>query len=382
MQLAFSVGGNHLVSGKGGNQYGAFAIKGRENNGVISLVCTNKNGDFPMELSWHGEVLKGTAARQNGIVIFSKITPADFKWMKETPDMIVPSTNSPRPTYIAEASAELQFTPAVDSLPGGSRVMSPKIQRVREAPRNNGMGENDKELLQWLQTELNKRYGNLTLAFERIDDNKTQILTVTKLARALSEFGLSRRQAEGLFRRLTYLAHCEKRGALTLQDWLNAFSRNSSENRGEENCHPENPLLASLDTMLAATRAGSDSSRSMLAQTSVLQSTTVVGPAAVVPAAVAPVAVAPTAVVPTAAASNQHAPRLGASGMSSLLDHRESPPRVGLGASGMSSLVDHSKAQQQPAPVPRGLGASGMSSLLDHSNAQPTAVVPVATAPK
>jgi len=106
------------------------------------------------------------------------------------------------------------------------------------------------DMVAWLKTELHKRYGSLAVAFESIDDNGTQILTVKKLSRALNDFGVSRRHSEVIFKKLTQLAHCEMRGALALEDWLKAFGGD----QGEENSHPENPLGASLETILQATR--------------------------------------------------------------------------------------------------------------------------------
>lgn len=117
--------------------------------------------------------------------------------------------------------------------------------------QNGGVSLEEQEMLRWLKSELTNRFGNLTIAFERIDDNKTQILTVTKLARSLSDFGVSRRQSEALFRRLTQLAQCERLGVLSLQDWLNAFH----ENHTVGTFRAENPLLTSLDSIIANARA-------------------------------------------------------------------------------------------------------------------------------
>jgi hypothetical protein len=107
--------------------------------------------------------------------------------------------------------------------------------------------DNNGQMLLWIATELCQRYGNLTSAFQQVDDNKSEIITVTKLTRALSGFGIDRQTAEALFKRLVELASCEMKGALELRDWLAAFS---CLRRGEEQRSPGNPLLASLDSML------------------------------------------------------------------------------------------------------------------------------------
>jgi len=70
---------------------------------------------------------------------------------------------------------------------------------------------------------INERFGNLTLAFDHFDDNKSKILTATKLKDAFARVGWSRQLAETMFNRLLQQAGCVQRGALALEDWLRAF---------------------------------------------------------------------------------------------------------------------------------------------------------------
>jgi len=109
------------------------------------------------------------------------------------------------------------------------------------------------------RTYLEQRYGSIRAAFLQMDDNRTDIITVTKLVRNLDLLGINRHPAESLFRQLVSIAGCEKRGALNLQDWLRAFG----VDHGEENCRRENPLplLASIDAVIAERRAAAVPSR-------------------------------------------------------------------------------------------------------------------------
>jgi len=80
-----------------------------------------------------------------------------------------------------------------------------------------------KETIRWIRRQLEHQHGDLATAFSKIDDNTTRQITVTKLTKALDEYGVARHLTESLFRRLSQLAQCRKRGALTLQDWLAAW---------------------------------------------------------------------------------------------------------------------------------------------------------------
>lgn len=73
--LAFSVdSASAQVYGKGFNKHGPFAITGTESNDRLKIVVTNYHGDCWMDLMWRGEVLEGSAERNNGDVTFKSST--------------------------------------------------------------------------------------------------------------------------------------------------------------------------------------------------------------------------------------------------------------------------------------------------------------------
>jgi Mg-chelatase subunit ChlD len=104
---------------------------------------------------------------------------------------------------------------------------------------------------------LEHQHGDLRTAFHKFDDSRTQRITKTKLSKGLDSLGIARPTAESIFKRLAVLSHCEMRGDLGLEDWLIAFEFGT----GEKTCI-EQPLLASIDAMLAQRHAEAQSWRS------------------------------------------------------------------------------------------------------------------------
>lgn len=111
--------------------------------------------------------------------------------------------------------------------------------------------KNYEGMVVWLKIYFCKQYGDLTVAFHQIADSMSHIITVTKLAKALSDHGVSRHVTEALFKKLVELAHCEMCGFLVLQDWLKAFSAIGNI---QESAHAENPLLSSLNYVCSPAR--------------------------------------------------------------------------------------------------------------------------------
>lgn len=74
-----------------------------------------------------------------------------------------------------------------------------------------------------LRRDMENRYGSIQAAFQAIDDNNSNLITVSKLLRNMDQFGITRFVGEDLFRQLVKLAGCEKCGAMNFQDWCRAF---------------------------------------------------------------------------------------------------------------------------------------------------------------
>jgi len=80
------------------------------------------------------------------------------------------------------------------------------------------------DCMEWVRARLEEREGSINQAFHLIDNNKTGRITCAQTITALEMYaGLSKSTATHVFRRLTQLASCERRGCLTLQDWNSAF---------------------------------------------------------------------------------------------------------------------------------------------------------------
>jgi len=104
-----------------------------------------------------------------------------------------------------------------------TRVQSePPTQRPSSA-RSQKSGIWKVTSLQGLRQNLETQHGNLMGAFRHIDDNKSGHITMTEMISGLSEIGLSRREAETVFRRLQGLSHSQGTGSLTLSNWLAGF---------------------------------------------------------------------------------------------------------------------------------------------------------------
>jgi len=81
------------------------------------------------------------------------------------------------------------------------------------------------EQMDWLRAQLEEHDGDLIRSFHRLDDTCSKSLTLTKMIGGLAELGITRSQAQTIFRRLAHLSNSEKRGSLSLQDWLTAFDK-------------------------------------------------------------------------------------------------------------------------------------------------------------
>jgi hypothetical protein len=77
--------------------------------------------------------------------------------------------------------------------------------------------------LQWIRSTLAAKHGDLTAAFHSMDGNRTKTISVSRLTTGMQDLGVSRLLSEAVFRKLCQMACCEKRGALSLQDWHRAF---------------------------------------------------------------------------------------------------------------------------------------------------------------
>lgn len=121
---------------------------------------------------------------------------------------------------LSGASNEPQAEPSASPA-----LMSPKRSNSRA---NNGTfiwrSADLTDCMEWVRARLEEREGSIHQAFHLIDNNKTGRITCAQTITALEMYaGLSKSTATHVFRRLTQLASCERRGCLTLQDWNSAF---------------------------------------------------------------------------------------------------------------------------------------------------------------
>mmetsp|Transcript_56599 Transcript_56599/g.127431 ORF Transcript_56599/g.127431 Transcript_56599/m.127431 type:complete len:128 (-) Transcript_56599:68-451(-) len=80
--------------------------------------------------------------------------------------------------------------------------------------------------MEWLRARLEAREGSIAQAFHLFDNNKSGRVTCGELISAMElHVGLSQTMAAHVFRRLTHLARCERKGCLTKQDWIAGFAQ-------------------------------------------------------------------------------------------------------------------------------------------------------------
>jgi hypothetical protein len=78
--------------------------------------------------------------------------------------------------------------------------------------------------LQWIRASLVKEHGDLTAAFNAMDQARSNSLTTSMLTTGLQFRGISQLLTETIFEKLCYLAGSEG-GVLSLRDWQAAFQR-------------------------------------------------------------------------------------------------------------------------------------------------------------
>eukprot|EP00929_Paragymnodinium_shiwhaense_P105078 TRINITY_DN6998_c1_g1_i2.p1 TRINITY_DN6998_c1_g1~~TRINITY_DN6998_c1_g1_i2.p1 ORF type:complete len:1754 (+),score=399.26 TRINITY_DN6998_c1_g1_i2:329-5590(+) len=134
-----------------------------------------------------------------------------------------PSSAKPKAKKTRRSSREAEeLAGAEDILSGGESL---QVDSHLDNIVRTELGQHTYAKMQWLKHQLECQYGDLTTAFRAVDDTKTRRVTATKMVRELDQMGVSRTNAQQIFKTLMQLAECQKRGDMALKDWLLGFER-------------------------------------------------------------------------------------------------------------------------------------------------------------